>query len=169
MGQAQYFLTFCVRDRRSVFVETSVVEDTLAQIQRTANEELFAVLAYCFMPDHVHLLVRGESDTSDLRRFVKSSKERSGRRFRKRHGERLWQEGYFERVLRNPADARECAEYIVNNPVRAGLVMNAIDYEYAGTTEWTADELTNGAANDRVSRTPMNAGPLEQARPTRSR
>ena len=169
VGQAGYFLTFCVRDRRSVFIEASLVEDTLAHIQRTAREESFALLAYCFMPDHLHLLVTGQKENSDLRSFVKSCKERSGRKYRKRFGERLWQEGYFERVLRNPADARKCAEYIVSNPVRAGLVVRAEEYDYLGVTPWAIDELTADALNNGVPRSAMNAGPTEQARPTRIR
>jgi REP-associated tyrosine transposase len=154
VGQAQYFLTFCTQGRRPVFTEPNVVAEALTHIQRTATEEAFAVLAYCFMPDHVHLLVGGLDEKSDLRRFVKVAKERSGRTYRKRRGERLWQEGYFERVLRNPADARECAEYIVSNPVRAGLVVRAEDYEYLGLTPWTLDVLTAGALNNGVPRTP---------------
>jgi len=78
-----------------------------------------------------------------LRRFVKVAKERSGRAFRKRSGERLWQEGYFERVLRDDADARTFAEYIVRNPVRAGLAGTPTEYEHAGSAEWSIDELTN--------------------------
>jgi REP-associated tyrosine transposase len=165
VGRFQYSLTFCTWKRRRLFEDTRAVAETQAHVQRTATEESFAVLAYCFMPDHVHLLVRGVTEKSDLRRFVKSSKERSGRTYRKRFGDRLWQEGYFERVLRNPGDARECAEYIVNNPVRAGLVANATEYEYAAATEWTIDELTAGVLDNEV----QNAGPTEQARPTRIR
>ena len=95
------------------------------------------------MPDHAHLLVRAQDATSDLRQFVKSAKEQSGRGYRKRHGKRLWQEGYFERVLRDETEAREYARYIVNNPVRAGLVATVAEYEFVGATEWTLDELTN--------------------------
>ena len=154
VGQAQYFLTFCVRDRRSVFVETSVVNDTLAQIQRTANEELFAVLAYCFMLDHLHLLVRGLDRKSDLRRFVKFSKARSGRKYRKRSRERLWQDGYYDRILRDDADAKRYAAYIVSNPVRAGLVADAARYAYLGASEWSLEELTSVLSMEGVSSTP---------------
>ena len=68
-------------------------------------------------------------------------------------GERLWQEGYFDRVLRDDADARAYARYIVTNPMRAGLVAGAAEYKYLGTTEWTIEELTDVALNDGVSRT----------------
>ena len=72
----------------------------MEQFRRTALLERFAILAYCLMPDHVHLLVEGLTDTSDLTRFAKMAKQRSGGIYRRRFGKRLWQEGYFERVLR---------------------------------------------------------------------
>jgi putative transposase len=130
-----------VRERRPVFKDGSVVAAALEQIRRTATEECFEVLAYCFMPDHVHLLVTAVDEESDLRRFVKISKQRSGYDYTQRTSRRLWQEGYFDRVLRDDADAREYATYIVTNPVRAGLVANAAEYAHVGTARWTIEEL----------------------------
>ena len=96
---------------------------------------------------------------------MKSAKERSGRAYRKRYGDRLWQEGYFERVLRDDADARTYAAYIVSNPVRAGLVTKSADYEHVGATEWTLDELTDVSLDGTRN---IYAGPKAQARPTPS-
>jgi putative transposase len=59
LGRARYFLTFCTHERQNVFRDGEVVERTLKQFRRTATIEKFAVLAYCFMPDHAHLLVEG--------------------------------------------------------------------------------------------------------------
>jgi REP element-mobilizing transposase RayT len=81
------------------------------------------------------------------------SKQRAGYAYKKRGGERLWQQGYFERVLRDDADARSYARYIVTNPVRAGLVSNAAEYDFTGTTEWTIEELTSVAIDEVVCRT----------------
>jgi putative transposase len=153
VGQALYFLTFCAFGRRLVLKDADVVNEALAQIQRTAKDESFEVLAYCFMPDHVHLLVKAIDKGSDLRRFAKMSKQRSGYAYRTRCDKRLWQEGYFERVLRDDSEAREIARYIVTNPVRAGLVTRADEYEFVGTTEWTIEELSRVALDEEVSRT----------------
>ena len=139
-----------MRNRRPVFEDASLVADALAQIQRTATDESFDVLAYCFMPDHVHLLVKGVDEESDLRHFAKMSKQRSGYAYKNEHGARLWQEGYFERVLRDDSEAREIARYIVSNPVRARLVACATDYEHVGSTEWTIEELTKMVPEEEV-------------------
>jgi putative transposase len=153
IGPARYFLTFCVRDRGAAFEDSTAAAEALAHFLRAAEKEKFSLSAYCLMPDHAHLLVQALDATSDLRHFVKFAKERSGRAYRKRCDKRLWQEGYFERVLRDDSEAREYARYIVNNPVRAGLVRTVMEYEFVGATEWTLEELTEVVPDEQVTPT----------------
>jgi len=145
-GPYRYFLTFCVRSRGRAFIEPTVVETTLEQIRRTGEDEHFALLAYCVMPDHLHLLVAGTAETSDLRKFARMSKQRSGARYALTHGGPLWQEGYHERVLRAEDDARVTARYILANPVRGGLVDDPADYPFSGSDRWTMTELLEGVS-----------------------
>lgn len=93
------------------------------------------------MPDHLHLLVEGLRHDSDLRRLVKLAKQRSGVVYASDHYTGLWQEGYYERVLRQTDDAMSVARYILENPVRAGLVRNAQDYPFLGSDRWTIEQL----------------------------
>jgi len=99
------------------------------------------MLAYCFMPDHLHLLVEGVTAAADLRRFVKLAKQRSGAAHALQKHEPLWQEGYFERVLRAEDDAKGIARYILNNPVRGSLVENPMDYPHMGSDIWELRDL----------------------------
>ena len=132
VGRAIYFLTFCTHERIKAFADPDVAARTLEPFRRTAAIEQFAIRAYCLMPDHVHLLVEGLSASSDLKRFAKMAKQRSGGVHRRRCGQRLWQEGYFERVLRDGDDLRSIAQYIVDNPIRAGLVERPEQYPHVG-------------------------------------
>jgi REP element-mobilizing transposase RayT len=130
VGRRLYFLTFCTYDRVAAFTNSEVAARTLVQFRRTAAIEQFAILAYCLMPDHAHLVVEGISETSDLERFAKMAKQRSGGVHRRRCGVRLWQEGYFDRVLRDGDDPAALARYIIENPASAGLPE---DYPHVGT------------------------------------
>jgi putative transposase len=141
LGPYRYFLTFCTGNRQTTFTAATVVDETILQIRRTARDEAFAILAYCFMPDHVHLLVEGTRDNSNLRRFAKIAKQRSGAAFALAYGQPLWQEGFHDRVLRAEEDAKAVARYIVANPVRASLVVSPSDYPYSGSDVWTTAEL----------------------------
>ena len=136
-GCYRYFLTFCTFNRSHVFVEHDVVTAVLQQMLRTSDEERFAIRAYCFMRDHVHLVVEGLDDRSDLRRWVKVAKQRAAYVCRKQFGVMcLWQEGYHERVLRSDETTGTVVRYVLNNPVRAGLVTRAEDYPFLGAQFW---------------------------------
>ena len=89
------------------------------------------------MPDHIHLVVEGKAETSDLRRFAKVSKQRVDYIFRTGLGIRnTWQEGYYERVLRSDQATDVVVRYVLENPVRAGLVKRAEDYPFSGALFW---------------------------------
>lgn len=145
-GPYQYFLTFCVRNRRPVFLEPCVARLVINHFLQTANLWRFAVLAYCVMPDHAHLLVEGRDEDSDLRRFAKRLKQGSGQAYSHDVGVPLWQEGYFEHVLRAEEDARNISRYILDNPVRAGLVQHPAEYPFLGSGIWDLKDLLYGIA-----------------------
>ncbi len=145
IGPFRCFLTLCSHRRVAVFRSAESVSRTLMEFLRVAEHERFAVLAYCFMPDHLHLLVEGRSSDSDLRLFVSAAKLRSERMHASVHGTRLWQEGYHQRVLRRAQDSRAIARYILEYPVRAGMVRTPLKYPYLGSAVWSVRELLDSA------------------------
>jgi len=44
VGRYRYFLTYCARDRLTVFEDGEIAEQTLAQFRRTSTLERFAIL-----------------------------------------------------------------------------------------------------------------------------
>ena len=140
-GKHSYFLTMCTYGRAQVFRDDEWAGQMIARIRRTARIFDFAILAYCVMPDHVHLLLAGRSAKADLRRFVKRTKQSLGQTYATRTNRRLWQEGYFDRVLRPEESEASITKYIIENPVRAGLVTTAIDYPYMGSDVWPLEDI----------------------------
>jgi len=93
--------------------------------QMDAFYDHLSVDKYIIMPDHVHFLitvrepdghpVRGvptKERTSVIARFVGSFK----RFCNKEYGENIWQERYYDHVIRNQQDYNEIWEYIEDNP-----------------------------------------------------
>jgi putative transposase len=140
-GRHHYFLTFRTYHSTSAFHDGDVVQLVHAQFLRAAAEEGFAVIAYCFMPDHVHLLVKGDMDRSDCKLFIKAAKQYSGYYFTRRWGRPLWQRYGFERVIRDDTERAFVIGYIVANPVTAGLVAHPSEYPYLGSHVYRLDEL----------------------------
>jgi putative transposase len=141
VGNYSYFLTLCTHRRFDAFREDDLARLVIGQIRRTARTFSFAILAYCVMPDHVHLLLQGRTAASDLRRFTKQFKQSTGQRYAHHTGGRLWQEGYYDRVLRPEEPEALVARYIIENPVRAGLVERPTEYPYLGSEVWNLDEI----------------------------
>jgi hypothetical protein len=93
------------------------------------------------MPDHVHLLAEGRGPTSNCRRFITRAKQFSGYHYQGAFNERLWQRYGYEHVLRASEDVFSIARYILENPIRAGLVSSVHDYPYLGSTLYTIDQI----------------------------
>jgi putative transposase len=109
------------------------VEAVRWQLFRTASEFEFAVLAYCFMPDHLHTLLEGQAERADFRLYMHAFKQRSAFNWKRAYGRPLWERSYFEHVLRDDESATTVARYIVDNPVRAGLIASPADYPFSGS------------------------------------
>ena len=103
------------------------------QVLRAAGRTAFEITTYGFMPDHLHLLVEGIRNDARLPAFVKRAKQMSSYHAGKVGQRRIWQTGSHDRVVREDEDPRDYARYIVNNPVRRGLVENAADYPHCWT------------------------------------
>lgn len=110
----------------------ALVASVIASVAQSAADRRLAILAFTFMPDHLHLLVQGTDEGSMLRPFVKLARQRSAVEARRGGFGRLWQDGYFEHTLRADADVVAVAKYIAANPVRAGLVGQAHEWPHSG-------------------------------------
>jgi putative transposase len=152
IGPHRIFFTMCTFDRRPLFIDAAIVEMVNGELLRTGSENGVEVTAYCFMPDHLHTLLTGQSQCANVKHSVFLFRQASGYRYRQRCRERLWQEGYFDRHLRSEDAVFDVVRYIVDNPVRAKLCETAVDYPYSGssrydlraivdTTQWRPDSL----------------------------
>jgi putative transposase len=126
-------LTFCTAQRKCVFVEADVVQLVWSQMLRAATTNGLSIPAYCFMPDHLHMLVESSSPESDIERFVKAAKQLSGYYYKRRFGSPLWQPSWHDRVLRHTDDRTAAMRYLLHNPIRAGIVERLGDYPFVGS------------------------------------
>ena len=140
-GLQRYFLTFCTDRRRPIFTGGSAVSLVLGHFRESTARHGFANLAYCFMPDHLHLLCEAEREDADLLPFVSNAKQRSGYAFKKSNGHRLWQVGFYDHVLRDGDRVPAVIRYIMENPVRAGLTSRMGEYQFCGSEKYSIEEI----------------------------
>lgn len=89
------------------------------------------------MPDHVHLLFvplrDGSGESYSLAEILDSLKSASAHKVNKvldRRGT-VWQEEYFDHVLRSSESLNAKAEYVWQNPVRKGLSASPEQYRWS--------------------------------------
>lgn len=138
-----FFVTFSVYKRRRLLDLDQPKRIVLGEL----NARLKALAARCvgfvIMPDHVHSLL-WLPEPRDLRRFLQSWKRLSSyalRRWYAAHapnyfarfgpGDRFWQPKSYTFHIYSERKLEEKLQYVHLNPVRAGLVSQAVDWRWS--------------------------------------
>lgn len=99
---------------------------------------LYDLLAYCIMPNHIHLLLcvkpldPGKERFTPLPKIMKLIKGGSARLINQAMGKngQLWCIDYFDRFIRSEEHLERTWHYIQQNPVKAGLVQKVEDWPW---------------------------------------
>ena len=132
IGTRAYSITICANARQDLFTDCDLVLSLMKILRETLTDE-FDVHIYTFMPDHLHILMSGKNHASDMVRSLKLFKQKTGYWYKQKFNEKLWQKSFFDRVLRSEDSVEGVAWYILNNPVRAGLVKDPFNYRFSGS------------------------------------
>jgi putative transposase len=127
---AWFSITTVARHRRPVFAAPAACQAVMREL-RDADPSHVRSLAWVVMPDHLHwLLALGAVPLPALIQAVKSRSARAVNAATGRSGA-VWQAGYFDHRIRSESDLRRRARYLLENPVRRGLVERLEDYPAA--------------------------------------
>lgn len=145
VGERKVAFTLTIQDRVPTFVNRSVVDAHVERLERAVVGSGCVVPIYCYMPDHMHLLLMGTHEDSDLLAAITKYKNLSGYWM---HQQRLpkWQPSFYDHVLRMHEDWRNQVWYIAQNPVRAGLAQNWSEYPFLGSLGCDLSDIVSGYA-----------------------
>ncbi len=119
----------------------TIVQNTLLH----ADGDQYRLIAWCIMPNHVHVLIKPDADLATI---VHAWKSVSSRRALALNAEfslnipdpkHFWMREYWDRYMRDEAHFHACIEYIRQNPVKAGLCRKSDDWPWAGSAPGSAD------------------------------
>jgi REP-associated tyrosine transposase len=122
-----YFSTFCTMNRRLL-----CDSDRDIVLSCCVHDHLQTYWLHCVvvMPDHVHMLFTPYDFTlAVIMRRVKGVSARQINKTRDSIGS-VWQSESFDHILRSDEDVMKTADYICNNPVRAGLAKTPDEYRW---------------------------------------
>jgi REP-associated tyrosine transposase len=127
-----YFVTFCTHERQRFLTKDEVHTAFVLFAKRAEETFNVAVGRYVIMPDHVHLFVRGDCNFR-LGAWIGALKQALAKAaMSSRAKGQVWQEGFFDHLLRTDESYSQKWNYVRENPVRAGLVKSAADWPYQG-------------------------------------
>ena len=118
------------------FLDPGLAQDLVALLRHQRSAGRLRVFAYAMMPNHTHLVISVPRSGDCLANVVKDFKSYSTRQSWQRGcvGP-LWQRGYYEHICRDAGDALTKCNYVLGNPVRAGLAKAMGEWPYAGSMD----------------------------------
>jgi REP element-mobilizing transposase RayT len=101
----------------------------------TFNGERYELIAWCVMPNHVHVLLAIKPGFT-LDRIVHSWKSYTAKEANRVQGRSgaFWASEYFDRFMRNDQHLARTAAYIEGNPVKAGLCESVADWRFSSAS-----------------------------------
>ena len=135
-------------DRRSIFIDDSDRRRFLSTINRVTAESGSSILAYCLMGNHFHIAIKiGVVPLSSVMQRLLTS---YSSQFNLRHGRtgHLFDGRYKANLCVDDAYLACLIKYICLNPVRAGLVSRATDWEWSSAKEMKSAEFDEPAGFD---------------------
>ena len=130
----------------NTYLKQPEIAELVAKEIHRFNGEMYDLIAYCIMSNHVHLLI----DTSiqipefytpkewemleleplqNIMKRIKGPTAVYANRILDRSG-RFWQKESYDHYVRNQKELQNIIAYILNNPVKAGLVERWEDYPF---------------------------------------
>jgi putative transposase len=133
-GRSQvYFLTLCTADKKPLFKNAEIARLIIDEMELRRRRNEIILFCFCIMPDHVHMLLSlSKGYQKSLINWVSAFKRYPARVIKRSYGvEQLWQKNFYDHVIRKDELLIKVAEYIINNPVRKGIVTEWKEYPYS--------------------------------------
>jgi putative transposase len=141
LGRVIVSLTACVEGRHTSFLDAGVVSCFRSTLGTAAEKHRCLVAVYCFMPDHLHLILQGQDDSADTWRAMVDFKQQTGFWFGRNRPQDVWQKDFYDHIIRADEDLGAQIRYIADNPVRRGLVKLWSDYAFTGSIGIELEEV----------------------------
>ncbi len=128
------------------------IADLIAHKLLEFDKKYYDLYAYVIMSNHVHILVDFGRQLDNLpvnviitqdnykplyevMRLIKGATARYANQILARTGNNFWQRDNYDHYVRNGTELNNIVNYIVQNPVKAGLVQNWQDFPFVYVTE----------------------------------
>ena len=160
-----YFVSFAVVYWLDVFIRNDYKDILLESLRYCQREKGLEVYAWCIMTSHVHLIIgtnRNKMEdimrdykshtSSELKKSIRNNPqesrkewllwmmERAGKKNGNNNKFQFWQQDNHPIELWDNYMMQQKLNYIHNNPVSSGFVLNPEDYLYSSAKDYTGEK-----------------------------
>ncbi len=133
------FITTVVERREPIFAASTNVALLRDILRSVKTLHPFSMLAYVFLPEHFHILIR-PTGASNYSRIMQSFKTNFTKEYKSRlnisGSMKFWQKRFRDHVIRDDEDLRRHIDYIHYNPVKHGLVTRQENWAHSSFLAW---------------------------------
>ena len=146
-SDCEFFFTLCARQHGTPFADPELAQEVVEALLWRRLHCQWRLFGYCLMPDHLHFVVRlPDTDAPHRNHGARGSgpvgileQARDFKKFTTTHLWRprsgagpLWQRSSYDRIIRRNDTVDAAVQYLLENPVRKGLVSCWEAYPYSG-------------------------------------
>ena len=137
-GYGCYFITASTFQKHHILRSDRMAGLFVDVLLHYREQDKYLLHEFVVMPDHFHLLI---TPSESLERAMQLIKGGFSFRANKELGfiHEIWQPSYYDRRVRDAEEYFAFREYIRQNPVRRGLVVNVEDYRF--NSAWPGVQL----------------------------
>ena len=141
-----YSITKCCHDNQSFLIPNNNDEMATKNFEIISNSiswlndnDYWKCYDYVIMPNHIHLIFR-LGERKKLGEVMHSFSSFTAHEISKNLGRTgaIWQDGYYDHALRDEDAYLRHVNYIAENPVRAGLVVEVTEWPFTKIDLWTS-------------------------------
>ena len=126
-----HFITATTYRRARVFADRNNATVLWKVLRNQRTRGRLHLLGFVIMPDHLHLLLMPRGvEVGFIMQEIKKGSARLINRLANRRG-KVWQDEYYDYVVRSDVDLQEKTRYVHQNPVKKGLVDSEEDYPFS--------------------------------------
>ena len=134
-----YFFTLVTFQSRKHFDTPHKLDLLHSKIRQVQRYKPFDLLAYCLLPDHIHLLIKlpeEDCNFSIRMREIKRLTTLWMKRETLGNVDPIWQDKYWEHTIRDEKDLQTHFDYIHYNPIKHDLTETYDSWEWSSFKDY---------------------------------
>jgi len=134
---AYYHLYNRGNQKKKVFVDEKDYAFYLRKMVESSRKHGFAIVSYCLMPNHVHLIVRQDREYPPAK-FMSSFHTSYAMVFNKKYRTvgHLFQDRFKQNIIEDDDYMKNLIAYVHMNPVKAGICKFPKEYKWSSYLEY---------------------------------